>query len=106
MIEIAGTTNELVRPREEIAEALPSDGGSLQRSCVDVLRREWTILALVAAGPGVPARAVASALVDTARSYRLRPVRIVNGSGVPAQQLAALLDELGSARGGDARTVV
>jgi hypothetical protein len=106
MIEIAGTTSELVRPREEVAEAVPSDGASLQRCCVDVLRGEWSVLALVAAGPGLPARAVASALVETARSYRLRPVRIVNGAGVPAQQLAPLLDELAATRGGDTRTVV
>jgi hypothetical protein len=49
---------------------------------------------------------VASALVDTARAYRLRPVRIVNGAGLPAQQLTPLLDELTAARGGELRTVV
>jgi hypothetical protein len=106
MIEIAGTTNELVRTRDDVAEAPQKDGGALQRSCVGVLRAEWSVLALVAAGPGVPSRAVASALVETARSYRLRPVRILNGAGVPAQQLAPLLDELAAARGGEARTVV
>jgi hypothetical protein len=106
MIEIAGTTNELVRPRADVTDAPRNDDAALQRSCLAVLREEWSVLALVAAGPGVPARAVASALVETARSYRLRPVRSLNGAGVPAQQLGPLLDELAAARGGETRTVV
>jgi hypothetical protein len=106
MIEIAGTTNELVRPRADVADAPRHEPAALQRSCVAVLRAEWSTLALVPAGADLPARAAASALVETARAFRLRPLRILNGAGVPPAQLPALLDELAAGRGGDARTVV
>jgi hypothetical protein len=106
MIEIAGTTNELVRPRADVADAPRSEPAAFQRSCVAVLRAEWSTLALVSAGADLPGRAIASALVETARSCRLRPVRILNGAGVPAPQLPTLLDELALGRGGETRTVI
>lgn len=107
MIEIAGsTTNELVRPRTDVAEAPRGDHGTLQRGCVAVLRAEWSTLALVATEPGSSARAVASALAELARSLRLRPVRVLHGAGAPAAQIAALVEELAAARSGEARAVV
>ncbi len=106
MIEIAGTTNELVRPRTDVAEAPRGDPAAPQRGLAAVLRADWSTLALVATGPGESGRAVASALVEMARAYRLRPVRVVNGAGAPAAQIPALVDELAAASGGEARAVI
>jgi hypothetical protein len=108
MIEIAGTPNGLVRPRNDAVEAPRTEAAVIhdtQRVCLAVLREEWTTLALVSTGPGVPGRTVARALVDTARACRLRPVREL--SAAVAAPGPPLLDELVAARaGGDGRALV
>jgi hypothetical protein len=107
MIEIAGTPKGLVAADAvETAkrEAVALDGA--QRTALAVLRVEWTTLALVTTEPGAPGRAVARALVETARACRLRPVRDLNAAGAAPAQLPQLLDELVAARGGEGRAVV
>jgi hypothetical protein len=106
MIEIAGATNELARTEAEVAQAPSADSAALQRSCVAVLREKWSTLALVAMDPGASGRAVASALVELARSSRLPPVRVLHAAGVPAAQVPGLLDELAAGRAGETRSVV
>jgi hypothetical protein len=109
MIEIAGTTDGLVRPRNEVVEA-PRTGAALagdgQPVCLAVLRAEWTTLALVAAGPGAAGRGMARALVETARACRLGAVRELAPAGVGPAQVPQVLDELVAARSGDGRAVV
>ncbi|HEX9243398.1 MAG TPA: hypothetical protein VF875_13230 [Anaeromyxobacter sp.] len=107
MIEIATGTpnapNGLVRPRNEAVEAPRAEAApvqDVQRLCLAVLREEWNTLALVSTEPGAPGRYVARALVETARTCRLRPVRDLNASGVAPSQLPQLLDELVAARNG------
>jgi hypothetical protein len=107
MIEIAGTTNGLVRPRTDAVDVPSAEAAAVpgaQRVYLAVLREEWTTLALVSAEPDAPGRAVARALVETARACRLRAVKDLSASG--AAPLPQLLDELLAARGGEARALV
>jgi hypothetical protein len=107
MIEIAGSPNELVRPRTEPVDAARGDAATLQanqRSCLAVLRAEWSTLALVSTEAGASGKAFARALVETARTYRLRPVKDL--SAAEPAQVPQLGDALAAARGGDSRAVM
>jgi hypothetical protein len=109
MIEIAGTSNGLVRPHTDAVEAPRNEVAVLrdtQRLCLAVLRAEWTTLAIVSAGPGAPGRTFSRALVETARACHLRTVKDLNAGGVAPTQLPELLDELEAARGGEGRALV
>ena len=109
MIEIAGSPNELVRPRTEPVDAARGDAATLQlnqRSCLAVLRAEWSTLALVSAGAGAPVRSFARALVEAARTYRLRPVKDLSVPELAASQIPPLADALAEARGADSRAVM
>jgi hypothetical protein len=110
MIEIAGATQEaqeLVHPRTEAPRAPAGEVTDLRRTCLAVLRAEWSSLALVDADAGAAGELVAAQLTELAHAYRLRPVRVLPGSGVSAPQIALLQDELAAARrGGEARVVV
>lgn len=107
MIEIAGATQELVRPRTEIPQAPTADATDLRRACLAVLRAEWSSLALVAADAAAAGQAVAAELAELARAYRLRPVQVLTGAGASAAQIPLLQDELAAAGSGrEARVVV
>ncbi len=80
--------------------------GVNQRTCLAVLRGEWTTLALVPTDPSAPVKALSDALSDVSRGYRLRPLRLQDGAGASPARVAELQDELAAARGGDARLVV
>lgn len=103
--EVAGVSSELARSG---AGAAASNGApaELQRTCVAVLRAEWSTLAVVAVDPLSPARDLAQALADTAHAYRLRPVRALNGTGAAAPQVARLLDALAQSTGSGERVVI
>ena len=92
--------------RERARAAPAAAAGALQRTCLAVLRAEWTTLALVAMDVAAPAQPLAGALVEVARAYRLRPVRAHDAAGAGAARVAQLQDELASARGGDGRLVL
>jgi hypothetical protein len=109
MIEIAGSPNELVRPRTEPVDAARGDAATLQatqRSCLAVLRAEWSTLAVVSTEAGASGKAFARALVEAARSYRLRPVKDLSAAEPAPAQVPQLADALAGARGGDARAVM
>jgi hypothetical protein len=106
MIEIAGATNELAAAPTAVAQAPREDAAALHPTYVAVVRAKWSVLALVGTEPGAPTRAVAAALVETARSCRLPAVRVLHASGATAAQLALLADELAGARDGETRTVI
>jgi hypothetical protein len=107
MIEIAGATQELVRPRAEVPQAPTANVTDLRRACLAVLRTEWSSLALVVAEPGAAGQAVAAELAELARAYRLRPVQVLSGAGASQAQIPLLQDELAAAGGGrEARVVV
>lgn len=73
--------------------------GALQRTCLSVLRGDWTTVALVATDPSAPVRPLADALADVSRAYRLRPLRVLDGAGASPAQVARLQDELAADRG-------
>jgi hypothetical protein len=107
MIEIAGATQELVRPRAEVPQAPTAETTDLRRACLAVLRAEWSSLAVVAADVATAAQAVAAELAEVARAYRLRPVQVLTGAGASAAQIPILQDELAAAGSGrEARVVV
>lgn len=123
MIEIAGATQgvgatngaakgatntaamERARAPADPALAHGAELGPLQRSCLVVLRAQWSSLAVVGMDPGARAQAFADTLAEVSRAYRLAPVRVLAGAAPSASQLAAVQDEL-SARGGAGRVVV
>jgi hypothetical protein len=107
MIEIAGSPNELVTPRNDAVDATHGLAAldPLHRSCLAVLRAEWSTLALVSAGAGAPVRSFARALVEAARTCRLRPVKDLSVPELAASQIPPLADAL-AARDGDSRAVV
>ncbi len=104
-----GASNGAAKERARttpVADAAPAAAGPLQRTCLAVLRADWSTLALVAADPAAPAQPLANAMVEVARGYRLRPVHAVDAAGATAARAAQLRDELAAARGGDGRLVV
>lgn len=108
MIEIAGTTTttkELVQPRAELDEAPVAVDPELRRACLAALREEWSSLVLVAMDAAA-GQAVAGAIAELARAYRLRPVRVLAGAGAGPAQVALLQDQLAAARDAEARVVV
>ncbi len=100
--DVGSVSRELVRPVKDAAEVT----NRVQRTCITVLRAGWSTLALVAMDAQMPARELADALVETARAYRLRPVRALHAVGAGAAQVTHVLDTLAEAGGGDARTVI
>lgn len=105
MPEVAGVPSELARPGETVAEGLGGVSAELQRTCLAVLRDSWSTLAVVATDPSIPAHDLANAFVSTARAYRLAPVRVLDGVGANAVQVARLLEGLEQQRDGS-RTVI
>ncbi len=99
-----GAAKEHVRAPAAPGAAFP-EVGPLQRTCLAVLRGEWTTVALVATDPSAPARPLADALADVSRAYRLRPLRVLDGAGASPAEVAQLQDELAAARGGGGRVV-
>lgn len=104
MPEAAGVPSELARSGEAVAET--GSSAELQRTCVAMLRGPWSTLAVVATDPRSPALELVNALVDTARAYRLAPVRAMNGTGANSAQVARLLDAIGEARSGGGRIAI
>ncbi len=101
-----GATKERVRiPADAPGVAFP-DVGPLQRTCLAVLRGEWTTVALVATDPSAPVRPLADALADVSRAYRLRPLRIVDAAGASPAHVGHLQDELSASRAGEGRVAV
>lgn len=106
MIEIAGTTTkELIQPRAGLEEAPAAVDPELRRACLAALREEWSSLVLVAMDAAA-GQAVAGAIAELARAYRLRPVRVLAGTGAGPAQVALLQDQLAAARDAEARVVV
>jgi hypothetical protein len=105
MIEVAGATKELVPPRAEVAKAPPADW-SERWALLAVLRAEWSTLAVVATDASAAGPAVATALAEMTRAFRLRPVRALDASGASAPQIALLQDEVAASRAGEARLVI
>src|SRR5512133_2823888 len=101
-----GATRERVPSAAEASEAAFPDVGPLQRTCLAVLRRDWTTVALVAADPSAPVRPLADALADVSRAYRLRPLRIVHAADPSPGQVALLQDELAAARDHHGRVAI
>jgi hypothetical protein len=106
MIEIAGVPSALVRPKTEVAQAPRPEEATLEGCCFTVLHAEWSTLALVATEPAAPSRAIAAALVDAARSYRLGQIRVLDATGDAAADVARLVDDLAAPRGEAGRVVV
>jgi hypothetical protein len=100
-----GAAKERVRGPAEAAAAFP-DVGPLQRTCLAVLRSDWTTIALVATDPSAPVRPLADALADVTRAYRLRPLRILDAAGASPAEVARLQDELAASRAGDGRVAI
>lgn len=105
-----GATNGAAKDRgwtpADVGGAAVPGVGPLQRTCLAVLRGDWTTVALVATDPSAPVRPLADALADVSRAYRLRPLRIVDAAGASAAQVAHLQDELATSRVGEGRVVV
>ncbi len=101
-----GAAKERVRVPAAPADAAYPELGPLQRTCLAVLRGEWTTVALVATDPSAPVKALADALSDVSRAYRLRPLRILEGSDPTSARTAQLQDELAAARAGEGRVAV
>jgi hypothetical protein len=107
MPDAVGAAPELVRRREEI-EVVGGGGrpAELHRTCLAVLRAEWSTLAVVSFGARARAVELANALEDAARVCRLAPVRALNGCEGPSSAPGTLLEALQASRGAGARTAV
>jgi hypothetical protein len=108
MPDLAGASSDLVRAGDDVSVATSGSAvPELQRTCLAVLRAEWSTLAVVAVDARTGAVELASALADTARAYRLGRVRTLNASGGEAAvQPSRLLDTLAETRGTDVRTAI
>lgn len=101
---VGAAAPEVVRSPDPVALAAATGrSADLQRTCLAVLRAEWSRLAVVGLGARAEAVEVAAALAELARACRLAPVRSVSGSDGAAA--AALVQELEGAPGAP-RTVV